>query len=199
MAPRLILIRHPHTQVDPAVPASAWRLSPDGEAQVQALVAAPFWDGVAAVYTSQEYKAAVVGEAVSATRGILHQRMPGLREAQRDVWIGPDAFLTAQRAFFAQPDIAPVPGWEPAAAAQRRFVRAMDDILAAHPAGESLAVVSHATVLTLYLAHLRGGPPGYDAWRAIGFAAAMLVDRAALRPLTPFVLAPYSALESSPS
>jgi broad specificity phosphatase PhoE len=196
MAPRLILIRHPRTQPDPAVPASVWRLSPEGEEQVRGLVAAPFWDGVTAVYTSQEYKAAVVGEAVSAARGIPHQGVPDLREARRDGWLGQDAFLAAQRAFFAHPDTAPVPGWESAADAQARFARAMDRILTSHPAGESLAVVSHATVLTLYLAHLRGHALGIDDWSAIGFAAVMLVDRAALRPVSPFVPAPYTDLES---
>ena len=69
MTPRLILIRHPQTQPDPADPASSWRLSPAGEAQVRALVAAPLWDGITAIYTSQEYKAAAVGEAT------LHPRI----------------------------------------------------------------------------------------------------------------------------
>ena len=73
----------------------------------------------------------------------------------------------------------------------------MDGVLASHPAGESLAVVSHATVLALYLAHLRGRAPDIDDWRAIGFAAVMLIDRAAQRPLTPFVSAPYTSLEAA--
>jgi len=197
MTPRLILIRHPQTQPDPADPASSWRLSPAGEAQVRALVAAPLWDGITAIYTSQEYKAAAVGEAISAAHGIPHQRVSDLGEARRDAWLGPDAFQVAQRAFFARPDAPPVPEWESAAATQTRFVRAMDGVLASHPAGESLAVVSHATVLALYLAHLCGRAPDIDDWRAIGFAAAMLVDRAAQRPLTPFVPAPYTSLEAA--
>ncbi len=196
MSSHLILIRHPRTQPDPALPASRWRLAPEGEAQVRALVAAPFWRGVTTVYTSREYKAAVVGEAISAAHGIPHRAVPDLREARRDVWLGPDAFLAAQRAFFARPDAPPVPEWESGAAAQARFVRAMDGILASHPADESLAVVSHASVLTLYLAHLRGQPPDIDDWNAIGFAAVMLVERETRRPVSSFVLAPYTGLES---
>jgi len=57
----------------------------------------------------------------------------------------------------------------------------MDGVLAQYP-GQSLAVVAHATVLTLYAARLRGAAPRYDDWRAIGFAAIMAVDRASLRP-----------------
>jgi broad specificity phosphatase PhoE len=77
--------------------------------------------------------------------------------------------------------------------AQARFVAAMDRLLRQHPPSESVAVVAHATVLTLYAAHLRGQAPALDDWRAIGFAAIMVVNRATLRPITPFLSAPYPA------
>ncbi len=39
--PWLYLIRHPHTTIDPACPASQWSLSDLGRAQVRALMALP--------------------------------------------------------------------------------------------------------------------------------------------------------------
>ncbi len=183
----LYLIRHPHTQPDPARPASQWGLSERGQAQVRALVDLPLWSGVTAVYTSEEYKTTMVGEAVRAAHGIPFTPLIDLGEAQRDRWLEADAFEVAQQAFFARPDVPPVPDWESADAAQGRFVAAMERVLRQHPAGESLAVVSHATVLTLYTAHLAGEAPTVERWRAIGFMAIMAVERATLRPLTPFL------------
>jgi broad specificity phosphatase PhoE len=111
-----------------------------------------------------------------------------LTEARRDRYLPtPEAFDIAQRAFFAQPSTPPVAGWETAESAGARFMAAMNIILSQCPADESLAVVGHATVFSLYEAYLRGVPPSYDVWRKIGFAAIMEVDRATLRPLTPFV------------
>jgi broad specificity phosphatase PhoE len=190
----LYLIRHPHTQPDPAVPASQWQLSDRGQAQVRALVDLPLWSGVIALYTSQEYKTTVVGEAVHAAHGLPFTPIHDLGEAQRDRWLDGEDFEAAQRAFFARPDVPPVPDWESAAAARQRFVAAMDGILRGHPAGESLAVVSHASVLTLYTAHLAGEAPSYERWPAIGFMAIMAVDRTTLRPLTAFLVAPYEGL-----
>lgn len=196
MSARLYLIRHPHTRPDPAAPAATWGLSDTGRAQVEALARAAWWPAVTGLYTSDQYKTRVVGEAVHAAHGIPWTVISGLDEAQRDTWLDPEAFQDAQRAFFAQPDAPPIPEWESAHAAQARFGAAMADILARHPAGESLAVVSHATVLTFYAAGLRGERSSFALWQTIGFAAVMVVDRATLRPLSPFVTAPYGGIEA---
>lgn len=190
----LYLVRHPHTQPNPAVPASRWRLSETGRAQVFALLDAPFWARVAAVYTSDHYKAAVVGQLAAPRYDLPHHVIPGLAEAQRDRWAGREAFLAAQARFFAEPDRAPLPGWESASAARERFCAAMDAVLAGHPAGESLVVAAHGTVLTLYYAHLRAAPPSMDFWRSIGFAAVQAVDRATMQPVTGYLTAPYAGL-----
>ncbi|MBN1680093.1 MAG: histidine phosphatase family protein [Anaerolineae bacterium] len=190
----LYLIRHPQTLPDSAVPPSQWRLTPQGKRQVQVLARAPFWTHVAALYTSDQHKTTIVGEAVKAAHGIPFTPFDTLGEARRDAWIGSEAFVEAQRAFFDQLDSPPCPGWEPASDAQARFVAAMDQLLARHPVESALAVVAHGTVLTLYTAHLRHEAPTYDAWRQIGFAAVMAVERATMTPKTPFLTAPYDRL-----
>lgn len=190
----LYLIRHPHTRPDPALPASAWDVSAEGQAQVRALLDVRLWRSVRAVYTSDQPKAAAVGEAVAAAYALPHHILPALTEAARESWAEPEAFAAAQRRFFAQPAIAPQPGWESAQAAGVRFRTALETVLSRHPAGESLAVVTHATVLAHYVAHLRGEVPTFATWERIGFAAIMAVDRATLRPLTDFLTAPYAGL-----
>lgn len=194
----LYLIRHPLTAQDAAQPASSWDVSDAGHEQILALVAAPFWRQVKAVYTSPQRKTTLVGDAVQAAHRIPYSVVADLAEARRDVWLGPDAFQAAQRAFLAQPAVPPVPEWESAADARARFVAAMDQIGDAHDPAESLAVVTHGTVLTLYVAHLLGEPLDvarwYAYWRGIGFATVLPVARDTLRPVGPFVPAPYTDL-----
>ncbi len=191
---RLYLIRHPHTRPDPAVPASQWGLSETGEAQVRALVNAPFWRQVVAVYTSTHPKTKVVGEVVHQVYGLPVYEDAGLDEAARDGWLEPYEFQAEPRAFFTITDRPPVSGWESADAARARFVAAVDAIAARHSPDDSLAIVTHASVLTLYLAHVRGEAPRYTDWGPIGFAEVIALDRVTLRPLTPFIAAPYDGL-----
>jgi broad specificity phosphatase PhoE len=190
----LYLIRHPRTQPDPAVPASQWQLSDEGRAQVNALVGARFWQGVSAVYTSYQYKTTVVGEAVRAAHNIPYTPIEGLDEARRDEWVPAEGFRAAQAAFFSRVYTAPLPGWESAYAAQTRFSAAMDHVLSRHSMSDTLAVVSHASVLTLYVAYLLHEMPSYEAWSTLGFADIMTLDRASLRPITGFLEAPYAGL-----
>lgn len=190
----LYLIRHPLTLPDPARPASTWGLAPEGEAQIASLRKAAFWRHVSAVYTSTHAKTRIVGTMAREAYGLPVNALPGLDEARRDVWVDPESFLDVQARFLAEPNRAPVPRWESAQAAFARFSQAMNMLLAQHDSGESLAVVSHGTVLTLYQAALYGEKPTLEAWRAIGFAAVCAVDRVTMQPVTAFLLAPYDGL-----
>lgn len=190
----LYLIRHPLTTPDRAVPASQWQLSDEGRAQVAQLIAAPFWASVHAVYTSDQHKAAVVGEAVAMAFAMSHHVVPHLTEAVRDRWLDGDEFRAAQERFFAEPDTPPVLGWESADAARARFTGAMSALLAQHSLEEAIAVVAHATVLNLYVAQLRRTAARFDDWRRIGFATVCAVDRASMQPATGFLSVPYAGL-----
>lgn len=188
------LIRHPATQPDPAIPASSWWLSEAGRAQVHTLVNLPIWQGVSTVYTSTQPKASVVGELVNTVHCLPFVPLIALDEAHRDAQLDPEAFDAAQRAFFAHPAQPPRRGWETARSAGLRFIAAMDHLLSVHKPADSLAIVSHGTVLTLYIAHLREITASYGQWRKIDYAAIMAVDRATLLPVTPFLTAPYDHL-----
>ncbi len=190
----LYLIRHPATRPDPSIPASQWWLSEAGREEVHVLLDVPIWQHISTVYTSTQPKTTVVGELVNLTYQIPFMALDALDEARRDDWLDAEAFEAAQRAFFAHPRIAPVRGWESASSAALRFIAALDHLLMVHKPGDSLALVSHATILTLYAAHLREVAPTMEQWRKIGFAAIMAVERAALRPVTPFLTAPYDHL-----
>ena len=190
----LYLIRHPATRPDPAIPASQWWLSAAGRAQVHTLVHLPIWKGITTVYTSTQPKTSVVGELVSLAHGVPTMPLVALDEARRDPWLDPEAFDVAQRAFFAHPADPPMRGWESAQSAVLRFIAALDHLRAVHRPADSVVIVSHASVLTLYVAHLREITPTVEQWRKIGFAAIMAIDRDTQRPVTPFLTAPYADL-----
>lgn len=192
--PLLYLIRHPHTQVDLSTPVAAWRLSDAGRAQTGALAAARFWEHVAAVYPSTEPKAIRPAEA-AARPGTPVIPLADLAEVDRTAYTAPDmdAYTAAVAAFLAGPDTS-IHGWETAAHALARFRRGMADALSRHAETDTLAVITHGLVLTLYTAHLRGEPPSFAWWQVLDFAAVCAVDRATMQPLTGFLTAPYADL-----
>ncbi len=193
--PLLYLIRHPHTQVDLNTPVAEWDLSPEGRAQVEALIAAPFWRHVAALYPSAERKAIQPAERVAAYGGQPVRPLSALNEVDRSAYSAPDqaAYVAAVEAFFAHREER-YRGWETAAAALARFQAGIADVLARHDEPESAAVITHGLVLTLYVAHRRGEAPSPTWWRGLGFCTVAAVDRATQRPLTEFLPAPYSGL-----
>lgn len=191
----IYLIRHPHTQINLETPASTWGLSETGQAQTAALLNAPFWPHVSAVYPSREPKAITAAKEAALRYNIPVVPRSAFGELDRSAYTAPDehSYEAAVAACFANPAESPH-GWEPAAAALHRFKREISQVLSWHPPEESIAVVSHGLVLTLYLAHLRGQVPTLSDWRAVGFAAVAAVDRASLRPICAFLTAPYPNL-----
>lgn len=193
--PLLYLIRHPRTQVDLSAPADTWGLSAEGEAQTAALLAAPFWRQVAAIFPSTERKAILPAEAAGARYGIPVKPIADLREVDRSAYSPPDqpGYETAVAAFLTQP-AASAHGWETASAALERFQRGIKSALAQVGAADNAAIVAHGLVLSVYMAHLRGEAPSLARWKALGFCTVAAVDRATMQLLADFTPAPYNSL-----
>lgn len=183
--PALVLVRHAHTT--PAGPdAKAWPLSARGEMEAARLARWDGWRGVTRIVASAEAKAQRTAAAITVAHPHITTLPPvaALGEVERPAtWVAD--YEAAVAAFLAAPEQSPE-GWETAAHARARFVTAVDACLAAHP-GESMAVVAHGLVLTLYLSSLMDGPSAnLVTWRAIPFAAVALVERGTRRLLCPF-------------
>lgn len=185
---RLYLVTHAHTQIDPAVDATHWQLSPTGQAQADALAALPFWADIDRILVSSEVKTHLTIAPVLARRAIPVTADSRFDEVQRPGWI--EEYGAQVQAFFAAPDQA-VGGWEVATHALHRFLTGLQAHL---PSDESAALVSHGLVLSLYRAHLLGLPTAdFTAWRQLGFAAVAQVD---LRG--PTLAADFRAVVDSP-
>jgi broad specificity phosphatase PhoE len=83
----------------------------------------------------------------------------GLGENDRSAtgFLGIEEFEATVDAFFAQPQTS-VRGWEPAADAQARIVRAVEQVISQAPDNDDVAIVGHGGTGTLLYCHLAGVP-----------------------------------------
>ncbi len=111
--------------------------------------------------SSPEPKARETAELIALPLGLEVQFVDGLREtARRTVgWLEPDELERGIRALFDRPDEV-VYGEESASAALARF----EAVVAELP--ERAVVVSHGTVISLYVAAKTGRDP-FELWRSL--------------------------------
>jgi broad specificity phosphatase PhoE len=173
---KLLLIRHSQPQITPDLPARQWRLSDAGRLRCQPLAARlSAYDPVAFI-ASAEPKAQETAQIVAAALGRPCAVAEGLHEHDRSnvPWRANTAEWEAMvAAFFERPGEL-VLGRETAAQARERFDRAIDGVLARHPAG-NLAVVAHGTVISLFVAHHVGVAP-LPLWRRLGMPAYLVLS-----------------------
>jgi phosphoribosyl-AMP cyclohydrolase len=168
--PHLILIRHANPQIDPQRPARDWPLSAEGRARCQALARRLACFEPQVVVSSVEPKALETAQIVAQCVGLDAETAAGLHEHERDnvAFTSREPFEAQVAAFFAQPH-ALVFGRESADAAHRRFSTAVQEVLARH-AGRNLAIVTHGTVLSLFVTRAAGLEP-FPFWRSLGLPA----------------------------
>jgi len=163
----LILVKHSLPAIDPDRPAHAWRLSDEGRRRCE-----PLADRLAAyrpdrVIVSLEPKATATGRIVAQRLGLLFETALDLHEHDRSNvgFLSAEQFEAAVAEFFARPGEL-VLGRETADEAHARFARAVAGILSLH-AGETLVVVAHGTVISLFVARAAGLDP-YALWKRLG-------------------------------
>ena len=184
-------ITHPDVVIDPAVPIPRWPLSAQGLARMRLLLRQPWIAQLTAVYCSTEQKA-VDGASLLATHCALpvHQ-VAELGENDRSAtgYLPAPEFERVVDQFFAHP-AASIRGWEPAAVAQQRIVRAVTAIIAQDTSSGSMAIVAHGGVGTLLLCALAGyaidrryEQPGKSGGNYYAFDAQSRVLRHGWRPI----------------
>jgi len=180
----LYLVRHAETRRT-ALPAETWPLSEQGFQQVRKLAELPFWSEVDLICTSLEPKALQTAQIVAERHSLPIEPAFDLRELRRTGDRVAD-YEAAVREVLENPTTC-FHGWEPAGEAQTRIVTAIERLLMLYE-GETLAVVSHGLVLTLYLAYLTDTAPTLDLWHSLPFASATRVDPEARTVLNHFAI-----------
>lgn len=162
----LYLIRHSITVQDPGAPSHTWVLSLEGRVRARQLARhlvdrAP----LTCVYTSFEAKAVETGEVIASELGIPRRTSDGLHEQERRTVSYFPTMVEYQAAIarlFAHPDEL-VFGEETASQACTRFSRSVEEINQRH-VGDHIAVVTHGTVLSLFVARHNPSLEAFRLW-----------------------------------
>jgi broad specificity phosphatase PhoE len=164
---KLILVKHSAPQIDPLQPSERWQLSEKGIALCDPLAERLHVHDIAAIVSSDEPKALQTAQLIGQRLGVAVEENLGLREhdRRRVPHLDTRDFISSVAQLFHEPDRR-VLGSETANQARARFTKALDACLGRHTGG-NLAVVSHGTVIALYLEQV-AGLKGYPLWRAMG-------------------------------
>jgi broad specificity phosphatase PhoE len=171
------LVRHVEVALVDGVPADEWLPTEAGLEAARRLATDPVWQDVDLVATSTEPKARATAEPIAAAAGVPLRAEPDLREVAREPAPVIEAAEHADRVR-RYLEGEPIDGWEPHERARGRFERCLDRLVA--ETRGPLAVVSHATVLALYLGLT------HDEWAAIPLPAVAVADPLNRRLLRPF-------------
>lgn len=148
----LLLIRHAAPQIDPTTPAHTWLLSDKGRQSCYELAERLRPRRPTRILTSTEPKAQQTGQLIATTLQIPIETWPDLHEHDRSniTDLDLDTFKAQVARLLTQPD-ALVFGRETGTQARQRFTEAIHSARACYPA-DTLAVVTHGTVMTLFIA-----------------------------------------------
>jgi len=172
----LVLIRHAMPVIDKAQPNSRWLLSDAGRQASRTLGERLRPYDLDVMVTSHEPKAAATGEIAAAVLDIPTKAADGLGEHLREdvPWYDdPAVFKAKVRECLQKPDQV-VFGDESADAAYDRFAVAVDRVIAAHPE-QNIAVATHGTVMSLFIARRAGGE-AIDYWQQWGLPGFAVLD-----------------------
>ena len=177
---KLILIKHAPPQQEPGVSSHDWKLSEAGRAKAATLAERLRPHAPRIVFSSDEPKAIETAEIVAAALNVPTEIVPDLHEHDRSnvPQMPTREFISSMAMFFKRRDEL-VLGRETAEHAQRRVTRAIDGIAAQH-AKDDIAIVTHGTVLALYLAPVLKSD-AFELWRAMGLPSFVVIDRETTR------------------
>lgn len=157
----MLLVRHSVPAVDPSIPAAEWLLSTEGRRRCEALAERVAAHEPDQVVSSPEPKARETAELLATRLGLDVRESAELREQERRTvgWLERTELESGIRRLLAQPD-GVVFGEESAADALARFSRAVASL------GDRAVVVSHGTVISLYVA-AQTGRDGFEIWSGL--------------------------------
>ena len=164
---RLILVKLSGPEIVESVSSHQWRLSAKGRADTATLASHIATYAPQVVVTSTEPKAMETGIILARQLDLPCEPMPGLQENDRIglPYLSDDDYAATFRHFFEQPDELVV-GRETARQAGDRFAAAIDCVMAEH-SRVTIAVVSHGTVISLWLQRAAGIDP-FPLWQRLG-------------------------------
>ena len=162
----LVLVRHSQPEIEPDIPAANWKLSELGRRRAESLAAGLRHYRANAVWCSREPKAKETAQIIGRVLGVPLRVQDGLEEHHRrnvPFLHSKQEFEQAVEEFFCQPSRL-VLGSETANQACDRVTEAIESVLEGD--SKDAIVVTHGTVMALYLAHVANVEP-VSCWRGL--------------------------------
>jgi broad specificity phosphatase PhoE len=176
--------------MDPQLPAAQWHLSVEGFKRIPRLAVqiSPYQPQV--IFSSTESKAIGTGERLAEILELPFYFADGLHEHERTKigYLGQDIFEDKVKNLFDHPDRI-VFGEETANQALARFSNALVGVQT-RQANKNLVVVSHGTVISLFVAHYNDLDP-YQMWQSLGLPSFVV-----LKPPDYRLIATANSIES---
>jgi broad specificity phosphatase PhoE len=155
---RVVLwVRHAEPVVEPSRPPREWGLSDAGRRSAAAIAEALRGSTLDAVVTSDERKAVETGACLAAVFDATVREDCRLREVERP-WVDQGFDDEVHRYLRG----GAIPGWEPRAEVVRRVCEVLSEVVA----DKRVAIVTHGTAMTLYLATVAPVDP-VEFWCAL--------------------------------
>ncbi|MCA9916507.1 MAG: histidine phosphatase family protein [Anaerolineales bacterium] len=176
MPTHLILVRHTAVFIDPSVSSHDWVLTEDGRSATHTLAHKLIPYQPSRLITSEEPKAIATGAALAEVLALPTHAAPGLQEHDRrgvPYFENKAEFETAVAHFFTHPHDL-VFGNETAVQARMRFGTAVQQQQETYPQ-DTLALVTHGTVLTLFLCHHNPQLDPVQFWQSLTLPCAFVV------------------------
>ena len=176
---KLILIKHSQPQIDPFISSREWHLSQEGQLRCKPLADKLATYAPEVIVSSTEPKAIETARIVAERLDKPFEVAQGLHEHDRSnvPFYSPQVFEQAVATFFQKPDEL-VFGRETALQAQQRFSQAVERVLAKYR-DETVAIVAHGTVITLFVAAHNEIEP-FAFWKRLGLPALVVMERVGL-------------------
>jgi broad specificity phosphatase PhoE len=171
----LILVKHSVPEIVQSLPARSWTLSELGRTRARQLAEVLKQYQPDVIVSSKEPKAKETAEILAAIHGIELHIAEDLHEHDRSnvPFLRHDEFQASIREFFQKPG-EPVFGRETADQAHARFYRGLHSVLDEH-ANKTIVVVTHGTVISLFVARLTGSSD-FEIWNRLGLPSFIAMD-----------------------
>jgi broad specificity phosphatase PhoE len=171
----IVFIRHSKVEQNPSVDSAEWRLSENGRILTQQLATQLSDYQPTRIITSPEPKAVETGQILASAWQTPCHSTEGLQEHDRrgaPYFASQQDFVAAVGRLFNEPDVL-VFGNETAVQARVRFDTAVSQQINQHP-NDTLAIVSHGTVMTLFTTHCNPQLDISPFWQGLTLPCALI-------------------------
>lgn len=172
--PYLLLLRHSLPEIDPTISADQWHLSEEGQIRAHSITHQVATYLTEHIFSSPEPKALETGRILADQLGLSLESVASLHEhCRRNVSFKHQSQFESDISLFYNEPSCLVFGEETADQAYLRFSRAVTNLVKEF-SHQTALIVSHGTVISLYLARTCNLEP-FNFWKHLGLPSLVVL------------------------